>query len=222
MGGAVLLIWNDVAPGGDAEFNHWHIREHLPERVGLPGFLRGRRYVAEAGAPRYFTLYETESLAILAGGPYVARLNEPTPWTRTALPLFRNTNRTACRVGATLGHGVGGALATVRLGPAEGRQDELRGWLIATTLPALVDRPGVVGASLCEADLAATRVPTAERGLRHGEDEVARWVLLVEATDSETAEGACRTFLSAEALARRGAATDTAQGIYRLVYCLSK
>ena len=46
LGSAVLAIWNDIAPGGDAEFNHWHTREHVPERVGVPGFLRGRRYLA--------------------------------------------------------------------------------------------------------------------------------------------------------------------------------
>ncbi|MEK7837136.1 MAG: hypothetical protein AAB328_04045, partial [candidate division NC10 bacterium] len=62
-GGAVLAIWNDIAPGGDAEFNHWHTREHVPERVGIAGFLRGRRYEALAGSPRYFTLYEAECAA---------------------------------------------------------------------------------------------------------------------------------------------------------------
>ena len=30
VGNAILAIWNDIAPGGDAEFNHWHIREHFP------------------------------------------------------------------------------------------------------------------------------------------------------------------------------------------------
>jgi hypothetical protein len=221
-GGAVLAIWNDVAPGGDAEFNHWHTREHVPERVGVPGFLRGRRYVADSGSPRYFTLYETESLETLAGGPYLERLNNPTPWTKRALPLFSNTNRSACRVTRSLGQGVGGALVTVRFGPVAGRDDELRGWLTTTTLPALAERPGVVGAALCEADLRATRVATAERSLRAQEDEVARWVLLVDATDAGTADAACRTFLTADALARRGAAPDSAQGVYRLLYCLSR
>jgi hypothetical protein len=98
LGKGVLAIWNDIAPGGEAEFNHWHTRERVPERVGVPGFLRGRRYVAVSGSPKYFTLYETESVETLAGSEYLARLNDPTPRTRRALPLFRNTNRTACRV----------------------------------------------------------------------------------------------------------------------------
>ena len=51
-GRGVLAIWNDIAPGGDAEFDHWQTSEHIPERVGVPGFLRGRRYTALIGSPR--------------------------------------------------------------------------------------------------------------------------------------------------------------------------
>jgi hypothetical protein len=222
LGQGALAIWNDVAPGGEAEFDHWHTVEHVPERVGVPGFLRGRRYRAVSGHPRYFTLYETEGAATLASPPYLARLNDPTPWTRRALPLFRDTIRTACRVSLSLGRGLGGALATLRLGPAAGREEELRAWLTATALPGLVERPGVVGAHLLEADLAATRVPTEERKLRAQEDEVARWVVLVEATDPEVLTVASGDPLTSQALARRGAGPETALGLYRLLYALTK
>lgn len=222
-GGAVLAIWNDIAPGGEAEFDHWHTREHVPERVGIPGFLRGRRYEALAGAPRYFTLYETESAATLAGSAYLERLNNPTTWTRRALPLFRNTRRTACRVTLSLGEGIGGALQTLELGPARGREEELRGWLTGTALPTVSARPGVVGAHLCEADMAATaaKAKTDEASLGHRPDDMARWVILVEGLDRDTVAGACRDFLSAETLTRHGAAPDIAAAAYRLTYSLS-
>jgi hypothetical protein len=61
-GTGILAIWNDIAPGGDAEFTDWHTREHVPERIAGPGFLRGRRYSAVSGSPKYFTLYETEAV----------------------------------------------------------------------------------------------------------------------------------------------------------------
>ena len=222
LGTGILAIWNDVAPGGDAEFNHWHTQEHVPERVGVPGFLRGRRYVAVSGSPKYFTLYETETAETLASPAYLARLNDPTPWTQRALPLFRNTIRTACRITLSLGCGVGGVMTTLRLGPAPGREEALRAWLTGTTLPALVERPGIVGAHLAEADLAATKVPTEERKLRDREDEVARWVLLVEGIETDAVESACRHHLSPEALGRRGASPETALGVYRLLFCLSR
>jgi hypothetical protein len=222
LGSAVLAIWNDVAPGGDDEFVHWHTREHIPERVGVPGFLRGRRAVAVSGNPKYFTLYETESVDTLRGGAYVARLNDPTPWTRRSLPLFRNTMRTACRVRLSLGEGVGGALATLDLGPESGREEELDAWLTSSTLPAISERPGVVGAHFCRADVAATEVRTEEKKLRDQPDALARWVLLLEAIDAPVLESVCGDFLSAEALARRGAAPGLSLAVYLLQYVLGR
>jgi len=48
LGKGAMVFWNDVIAEGEADFNHWHVFEHIPERVGVPGFLRGRRYVAVA------------------------------------------------------------------------------------------------------------------------------------------------------------------------------
>jgi hypothetical protein len=222
LGAAALAIWNDIAPGGDDEFLHWHTREHIPERVGVAGFLRGRRYVALSGTPRYFTLYETESIDTLSSAAYIARLNDPTPWTRRSLPLFQNTKRTACRVSLSLGVGMGGALATLDFGPDAGRDDELRAWLTSTALPGIAERPGMVGASLCEADVEATEVKTEEKKFRDAADALARWVLIVEATDAGILESACDAELTPEALARRGAAAESTLGIYRLQYALAR
>src|SRR5260370_40541639 len=121
LGKAILAFWADVDASGEADYNDWHTREHMPERCGVPGFLRGRRYVAVAAAPKYFMMYETETLETLASPAYVERLNNPTPWTRKCLALFRNSNRTACRNALPLGRGIRGAMATLRPGPAAGR-----------------------------------------------------------------------------------------------------
>ena len=45
-GEAVIATWNGITPEGRDEFYAWHIQEHIPERVGIPGFRRGRRYLA--------------------------------------------------------------------------------------------------------------------------------------------------------------------------------
>jgi hypothetical protein len=224
LGHAVLAIWNDVAPGGEAEFNHWHTREHIPERVGIAGFLRGRRFEVISGGPTYFTLYETESLDTLAGPEYLARLNAPTPWTQRAIPLFRNTKRTACRVTVSLGVGIGGTLATLELGPAEEREEELRAFLSGTALPAIADRPGVVAAHLCEADPGITQAKarTQEKQLTAGSDALARWIVLLEGIEAQAVDGAYADFLNPDALFRHGADADTAFGLFGLVYCLAR
>jgi hypothetical protein len=45
-GEGAICIWNDILPEHRAEFYAWHNEEHMPERVGIPGFRRGRRYIA--------------------------------------------------------------------------------------------------------------------------------------------------------------------------------
>ena len=77
LGNSALAIWHDIAEGGEADFHVWHSAEHMPERVGLPGFNRGRRCVAVDAAPRFFLLYEVDSLAVLTSRPYLARLDDP-------------------------------------------------------------------------------------------------------------------------------------------------
>ena len=41
-----VAIWHDITPEGRANFYAWHGSEHMPERLGIPGFVRGRRFVA--------------------------------------------------------------------------------------------------------------------------------------------------------------------------------
>jgi hypothetical protein len=93
----ILAIWNDAAPGRDADFNHWFQVEHLIERVGVPGFLYGRRHQAISGACGYFNFYLVESPEVLTSKPYLERLDNPTPMTKMIMAdVFKNMNRTLC------------------------------------------------------------------------------------------------------------------------------
>jgi hypothetical protein len=222
-GKGVLAFWHDVAPGGDAEFDQWHLREHIPERLAVPGFLRCRRYVTLGGPPRYFYYYETESLDTLQSPAYLARLGDPTPWTKKTMPLVRNNTRTACRVVTSVGPGLGGVIATLQLGPRAGHEEELRAWLIATALPTAAAHPGVVAGHLLEGDAGvSTAAKGDEKKLLATPDALVRWVVLVEGIDPAAIEGTCRDLLGAEALARRGAADDVTLGLYRLQLVYAK
>jgi hypothetical protein len=50
LGPAAMLLSFDVLPEVVAEHDHWHTHEHLPERLSIPGFLRGTRWVSLQGA----------------------------------------------------------------------------------------------------------------------------------------------------------------------------
>lgn len=222
-GQGVLAFWHDVAPGGDAEFDHWHLREHIPERVAVPGFLRARRYVTLGGPPKYFYFYETESLDTLQSPAYLARLGDPTPWTRRTMPLVRNNKRTACRVVASRGQGLGGVIAALQLGPRPGREEELRSWLTGTALPAATEHPGIVAGHLLEGDAGVSTAATSdEKKLLATPDALVRWVMLVEGIDAAAIEGTCHDLLGAETLTRRGAADDVGLGLYRLQLVFDK
>ena len=48
----VLAVWNDRDDAIDAFYEQWYVGQHLPERVGLPGWHCGRRYEAVRAARR--------------------------------------------------------------------------------------------------------------------------------------------------------------------------
>jgi hypothetical protein len=113
-GEGAVAIWHDIAPEGREDFYAWHGQEHMPERVGIPGFLRGRRYVAIEAELEFFNLYEALSVETLKGQDYAARVNAPTPWTLSAVKHFRSVARSICRVAHSAGPAQGGLITAPR------------------------------------------------------------------------------------------------------------
>jgi hypothetical protein len=97
---ALLALWNDVDPALDALYNEWHAREHVPERLTVPGIVWARRYgrAAAAPMPRYLTLYGLRGAAVLDSAPYQRLLREPTPMSRRMRPALTNLSRWVCRL----------------------------------------------------------------------------------------------------------------------------
>ncbi len=94
----VLAIFNDCRAGREAEFEAWFQGEHLIERLGVPGFVFGRRHKALSGSSGYFNFYLVETPDVLTSKPYLERLDHPTPMTHEIMShVFINMNRTVCR-----------------------------------------------------------------------------------------------------------------------------
>src|SRR4029078_9060656 len=132
-------IWHDLLPEARDDFQQWHNREHMPERVGIPGFRRGRRYVAVASTPESFNLYDADSPEVLGGQDYLNRLNAPTEWTRRVVPSFRNVSRSICRVVYSDGVGQGGFMLTQRFDVQERHAPHVVDALRQRLLPGIVD-----------------------------------------------------------------------------------
>ena len=104
MAAGRLALWNDCLAQYAEDYEAWYAGEHLPERLGLPGWLRGRRYEAVGSGPQFFTYYEVEAPTVLVSGVYLERVNNPTPLThRIMSDAFRNMSRTVCTVERVFG-----------------------------------------------------------------------------------------------------------------------
>jgi hypothetical protein len=218
IGGAALGIWMDVDAAGLDDFNAWYRAQHLPERLAVPGFLRGRRYESEADGPRYFTLYETADASVLSSAPYLERLNTPTDWTRRALSLVRRMVRTPYRRVAAAGPDARATrLLTVRIQPHSGRGPYVREALVGST-PGSLSSPGVVAAAVYESALPGPSVLTEEGGIVGGDVTAAPPFLALCELD-DTATGAALT-AHWRAWATRLAA-DVTVAPYRLLYGLA-
>lgn len=219
IGVGALAIWFDVDPTDRSELDEWYPRQHLPERLGVPGFLRGRRYAAGGDGPAFFTLYETQDATVLSSPPYLSRLNNPTEWTRRVLPTFRRMVRNAYRlIGAGPADALAPHLLTARIKPDSGRGPAVNDWLQREGVQALSTLYGVTACGLYASETAGTGVMTEERKLVGGEVVSATPFLALCELSDPRAEAALREFW--EAWGRRVAAEVTVD-LYRVLYGLS-
>jgi len=211
----LVAIWHDLLPEAKDDFYEWHAREHMPERVGIPGFRRGRRYLATRGAPEYFNLYEADSVEVLAGQDYLTRLNAPTPWTQRVVPSFRNVARSILRVAFTQGAGSGGVMLTLRFTADPAQRGALAAALRERVLPPLVQQVGIAGVHVGFADEAASNIETAERKARTSATLVPSCVVLIEGISAEAVEAAARPLVAA---LRAQGASGIDEAVYRLEF----
>jgi hypothetical protein len=208
----VVAIWHDLLPEAKPDFYEWHNREHMPERVAIAGFCRGRRFIAVEGRPEFFNLYEADSVDVLGGADYLTRLNHPTPWTKTVVASFRNVARGIGRVFYSAGVGQGGTMLTLRFDVPDDAAEAVHAVLCQRLLPPLADAAGIVGVHLCRTDDAASRVETAEKKVRSEGTQIPRWFVLIEGVTQAAVDSAARALH--EGLRPQGA-TDFDQATYR-------
>ena len=219
LGQGAIAMWWDIAPEQRSEFEDWHTHEHFPERMGIPGFLRGARWADSAGGEGFFVMYELASYETLTSPGYLQSLNNPTPWSSKMMPHHLNMVRSQCKLLSSFGGGLGKAVLTIRLSPADGQAVPLRAWL-ENLLARLAESRGIVGAHLLQ-----TRTPeaamTQEQKIRGG-DAVADWIVLLSAYETEVLRHALANELAPERLMAAGALAGMTQEIYALSYSLGK
>ena len=177
----ILAIFNDCRAGREAEFEAWFQGEHMLERLGVPGFLFGRRHKSISGAPGYFNFYVVETPQVLTSKPYLERLDHPTPMTRTIMSeVFINMNRTVCRRVARRGGFRGAFAVTARF---DRMPDEAA---LTGALEQLTADPSVAGGEIWVALDAAQAPVSMEEKLRGGDKKIAGALMIDTLYEADT------------------------------------
>jgi hypothetical protein len=214
-GKGMLLTSMDINPSDDVDFNRWYDREHLEERVAIPGFLEARRYIAHQGSPKYLCLYSTETFDVLDSPAYRAKLANQTDWSRKTMARFKNMIRAVARITISRGQGRGAALGIVRLRPMAGGEDKLRTALQQKLDPEKSD--GIISMHLIENDPALSKPLTdepASPNLGSGD-----WFVLIDGTHVNAISAAIAALVGDNS-AFKSSVIST--GVYNLMWDLSK
>jgi hypothetical protein len=207
----ILSVFNDVAPEGLAHFEMWYNREHLQERVGVPGFRWGRRYELVAGGDRQFcAFYEVDDPGVLNSAAYIGRLNDPTPWTQETMKHFGNMVRTVCDLRFAAGDLIGSYAVMLRaddvMTPSAGAEGFARD---------LAGQDGIARVQVWTRAGEQTRADTTEAKSRKGGDRLVAGALVVECLRRADADRMMRAL--GDPPAPLGISGATALGIYRLL-----
>lgn len=213
-GKAVMINWSDVAPEHRSAYYEWHSREHMVGRVAIPGYQRGRRYLAAQAQRDFLVLYEVDDLPVVTGSDYLAKANQPSPLTQRTAQFVKNAIRGLAAVKASFGIGTGGYALTLRFDPRAGSEGALGNYLERDALPRAAERPDITGAHFLVADPAASAVVPVERQGRP--TAIPNWIVVLEGVSLDAVNGACDAHLGSATLRNHGCA----EAIARDTYCL--
>ena len=213
-GKGMLLTSMNIGASDEAEFNRWYDREHLEERVAIPGVLEARRYVAHEGNPKYLSLYSTETFEVLDSPAYRTALANQTAWSKANIARFQNMIRAVARITISRGTGRGAALGIIRLRPPGGGEDKLRAALHEQLDPASLD--GIISMHLIESDPALSKPITDNPAA--ADPGAGDWFVLIDATDVGAVPAASARLTNNAAFKP----LLITSGVYRLMWDIAK
>ena len=185
LGSAVLVNWGGIVESKEAEYNSWHSKEHMPERIALPGFLRGCRAI---GIPetnvnhKYFMMYEAERKDVFVSRKYLERLNNPSKWTKNILSNYISPSRTICSVITSKSVGFGGWIGTVRFLNKDIEPDNDVEKL-KLSVPQTIKLEGITGMHVLLGEKAYGQMETQEKSFRSNQglhDQIITQAIIIE------------------------------------------
>jgi hypothetical protein len=203
----LLCIWTDVDLQHDLDFNRWYDREHMQERVAIPGFQSARRFGAIGSSQRpYLALYYTDSLDVFRSDAYCTAFGNQSDWSLENFKRMRGTQRRVGKLSVEAGAGEGGALALFVLPPDRlGQSDDK----LREALATVAGQDYVISASLLETDAGLSTPVTADAVASPADG-----LVMVEATHAAVAVAQATAL--AELLGMPAAGVHSFQSLWRL------
>lgn len=150
MAKGLLIASLDFAAAAADEFNDWYDTEHLPERMRLPGFLTGQRWIGVGDGKSSVVVYDLVDLAVLESPGYRAIAHENlSPWSKRVIGRCRRILRfegeqilPGDQPSPAAAEGL--LLNAMNVDPAF--EAEFNAWYDEEHIPALARVPGVLSA----------------------------------------------------------------------------
>jgi hypothetical protein len=173
MAKGLLFMAFDFSTAHEDEFHDWYDREHVPERLGVPGFINAERWIDEQNPKIHVATYDLASPDVLASPAYraVGGANQ-TVWTKRVTGMSKRIMRyegEQLRPGDLTGTSDAGALLVVSMNIDAANEADFNAWYNTEHLDALAAVPGVLAARRFRAtDTASERRYLALYHLRDG------------------------------------------------------
>jgi hypothetical protein len=146
----LLFMAFDFSTAHEDEFHDWYDREHVPERLRVPGFISAERWIDDQNPKIHVATYDLDNVGVLVSPPYRAVGGDnQSVWTKRVTGMCQRIMRYEGEQlvpGDLTGTPDAGALlvASMNIDPAQ--EAEFTKWYNTEHLPQLAAVPGVLAA----------------------------------------------------------------------------
>jgi hypothetical protein len=132
------------------EFHDWYDLEHVPQRLGVKGFINAERWIGSEEPKIAFATYDLESVDVLQSPPYLAFTGaNQSPWTRRLESQLGKVGRFVgeqLTPGNQTGPADAGGLLFIGMNIAPKAEAEFNEWYDNEHIPRLAGVPGCLSA----------------------------------------------------------------------------
>jgi hypothetical protein len=150
MAKGILIAAMDFSAAPEDEFHDWYDLEHVPERLRVPGFLNGERWIDAKNPKVSVATYDLDNVGVLHSAPYQAIAGEnSSPWTKRTARFRKGLMRYEGEQlfpGDRTAPADAKALLVIAMNVAPEHEHEFNEWYNTEHIPALGAVPGTLSA----------------------------------------------------------------------------